>query len=122
MPEVSRSQMFRRCELAPREGGPPLGAARSPEGLGSVLFDSDERAARADLRRQIAAVEAELGASSGSAFPRTGIDFGVPAPGGGPRVLSVNELERVATRSPPASRTSAAASTITPTPRSRTGC
>ncbi len=66
-----------------------------PEGLDTALFEYDERAARRDLRRQIAAMEAELGQLFGSAFPRTGIDFGVPAPGGGPRVLSVNELERV---------------------------
>jgi hypothetical protein len=66
-----------------------------PEGLGTVLYDSDERDARSDLRRQIAALEAELGSLFGSAFPRKGIEFRVPAPGGGPRVLSVGELERV---------------------------
>ncbi|MDP9188540.1 MAG: hypothetical protein M3O25_04755 [Actinomycetota bacterium] len=66
-----------------------------PEGLGTVLFEHDERAARNDLRRQIAAMEAELGALFASAFPRTGIEFRVPAPGGGPRVLSLDELERV---------------------------
>ena len=31
-----------------------------PEGLGSVLFESDERAGRNDLRRQIAAMVLEL--------------------------------------------------------------
>lgn len=66
-----------------------------PEGLDTALFEYDERAARRDLRRQIAAMEAELGQLFASAFPRTGIDFRVPAPGGGPRVLSVDELERL---------------------------
>ena len=66
-----------------------------PDGLGTVLYESDERDARADLRRQIAAMEAELGQLFASAFPRRGIEFTVPAPGGGPRILSVTELERV---------------------------
>lgn len=66
-----------------------------PEGLETGLYEHDERASRADLRRQIAAMEAELAQLFGSAFPRTGIDFRVPAPGGGPRILSVAELERV---------------------------
>ena len=66
-----------------------------PAGLDTALYEHDERAARADLRRQIAAMEAELGQLFGSAFPRTGIEFGVPAPGGGPRILSVDELERL---------------------------
>lgn len=66
-----------------------------PPGLGTVLYERDERAARADLRRQIAAMEAELGELFASAFPRKGIEFSVPAAGGGPRVLSVDELERV---------------------------
>ena len=66
-----------------------------PEGLETGLYEHDERASRAALRRQIAAMEAALGQLFGSAFPRTGIDFRVPAPGGGPRILSVDELERV---------------------------
>ena len=65
-----------------------------PEGLDALVYEHDERAARADLRRQIAALEAALGKLFGSAFPRTGIEFAVPAPGG-PRILSVDELERV---------------------------
>jgi hypothetical protein len=79
--------------VAPQEEGsrtPPL----PPEGLDTALYEQDERAARADLRRQIAAMEAELGQLFASAFPRTGIEFGV-AGLGGPRVLSVDELERV---------------------------
>jgi hypothetical protein len=65
-----------------------------PEGLDTLLYEHDERAARADLRRQIAALEAALGRLFGSAFPRTGIEFAVAAPGG-PRILPVDELERV---------------------------
>jgi hypothetical protein len=66
-----------------------------PEGLGTALFERDDRSARTDLRRQIAAMERELAELFASAFPRTGIEFKVPAPGGGPRILSMNELERV---------------------------
>ena len=66
-----------------------------PEGLDTALFERDDRSARTDLRRQIAAMESELGELFASAFPRTGIEFKVAAPGGGPRILSVNELERV---------------------------
>jgi len=66
-----------------------------PEGLGTALFERDDRSARTDLRRQIAAMESELGELFASAFPRTGLEFKVPAPGGGPRILSMNELERV---------------------------
>lgn len=65
-----------------------------PDGLDTVLFEQDERDARADLRRQIAAMELALARLFGSAFPRKGIDFSVPGMGG-PRVLSVDELEKV---------------------------
>jgi hypothetical protein len=65
-----------------------------PEGLDTVLYEHDERASRADLRRQIAAMELALARLFGSAFPRKGIDFSVPGMGG-PRLLSVDELERV---------------------------
>jgi hypothetical protein len=65
-----------------------------PEGLDTLLYEHDERASRADLRRQIALLEAALGRLFGSVFPRVGIEFGVAAPGG-PRVLSVDELEEV---------------------------
>ncbi|MGZ5333104.1 MAG: hypothetical protein ACXWD7_04275 [Solirubrobacterales bacterium] len=62
--------------------------------LETALTETDERAARADLRRQIAHLEAELARLFGSAFPRTGIEWGVAAPGG-PRVLGVADLEAV---------------------------
>jgi hypothetical protein len=57
----------------------------------------DERAARCSLRDQIAKLERELAAAFVGAFPRHGIDFGfgtARAPGG-PRMLSLGELERV---------------------------
>ena len=57
----------------------------------------DERAARCSLRDQIAKLERELAAAFVGAFPRHGIDFGFGtfrAPGG-PRMLSLGELERV---------------------------
>jgi len=65
-----------------------------PEGLDTALFVHDQRASRSDLRRQIAAMELELGHLFSSAFPRLGFDFGV-AGMSGPRVLTVDELERV---------------------------
>jgi hypothetical protein len=77
--------------IAPQENlVPPV----PPEGLDTALYELDERAARADLRRQIAAMELALARLFGSAFPRKGIDFSV-AGLGGPRMLSVDELERV---------------------------
>lgn len=65
-----------------------------PAGLDTALYDHDERLSRRDLRTQITRLEHELSRLFGSAFPRQGIEWGVPAPGG-PRILSVNELERV---------------------------
>ncbi len=65
-----------------------------PEGLDTLLYEHDERAARADLRRQIAAMELALARLFGSAFPRQGIEFGVPGVGG-PRMLTVDELEEI---------------------------
>jgi hypothetical protein len=78
-------------EIAPEESLVP---PAPPEGLDTVLYEHDERGARADLRRQIAAMELALARLFGSAFPRNGIEFGV-AGMGGPRMLSVDELEKV---------------------------
>jgi len=64
----------------------PLPATAAPE--------SAEARARADLRRQIARLERELGELFASAFPRPGIDWGVGSVGG-PRMLSTGELERI---------------------------
>jgi hypothetical protein len=77
--------------LAPQEDLVP---PAPPDGLDTILYEHDERAARADLRRQIAAMELALARLFGSAFPRRGIDFSVPGMGG-PRLLSVDELEKV---------------------------
>ena len=77
--------------IAPQEDlVPPV----PPEGLDTILYEHDERDARADLRRQIAAMELALARLFGSAFPRRGIDFSVSGMGG-PRLLSVDELETV---------------------------
>ena len=70
------------------------GLPAPPEGPDGLLQEHDERAARADLRRQIAAMELALARLFASAFPRKGIEFAVPGLGG-PRVLAVDELERV---------------------------
>ena len=70
-------------------------AEHPPVALSPV--EVDERAARCSLRDQIAKLERELAAAFVGAFPRHGIDFGFGtsrAPGG-PRMLSLGELERV---------------------------
>jgi hypothetical protein len=92
MAELLESPDLRQVEIAQEEELSNLPPA--PTGLGTVLHEHDERAGRRDLRRQIAAMEAELGELFSAAFPRTGIEFGV-AGLGGPRILSVDELERV---------------------------
>lgn len=56
--------------------------------------ETADRRARADLRIQIARLEAELAEVFASAFPRQGIEWRVGALGG-PRVLDTGELERV---------------------------
>jgi hypothetical protein len=89
-----RSDNGRARDSATRETSEEAPDLFVPEGLGTVLHEHDERAARADLRRQIAAMELVLARLFGSAFPRKGIDFAV-AGMGGPRLLSVDELERV---------------------------
>ena len=74
--------------LTAGSGSPP-----SAEQL-AALVGGDERAARAELRRQIARLEHELGQLFASAFPRGGISYDVPA-SGGPRLLEIGELETV---------------------------
>jgi hypothetical protein len=92
MPEqVLERHDIDEIELVPEESLVP---PAPPEGLDTALYEHDERAARADLRRQIAAMELALARLFGSAFPRKGIEFGV-AGLGGPRLLSVDELEQV---------------------------
>jgi hypothetical protein len=92
MPEELIERLdLREVQIAPQENLVP---PAPPDGLDTALHQHDERAARADLRRQIAAMELALARLFGSAFPRKGLDFSV-AGMGGPRVLSVDELERV---------------------------
>lgn len=69
---------------------------RAPESasIERVTGPDADRLARHELRRQIAVLEKRLGELFASAFPRSGIEWGVPAVGG-PRVLGVAELERV---------------------------
>lgn len=59
-----------------------------------VLPDADERPARAELRRQIGRLERDLGAMFASAFPRGAVEWSAPT-GGGPRLLSLGELEGI---------------------------
>jgi len=72
---------------------------RPAEALDPLLSDqrSDvltDRRVRQELRRQIGALERQLGELFASAFPRQGIEWTVGALGG-PRVLGIGELERV---------------------------
>ena len=85
MQELIREQQAQR-------GGPPPSA----EGLAALLH-GDERPARAELRRQIARLDLELSELFTSAFPKGGISYEV-APTGGPRLLSIGELEQVRDR------------------------
>ena len=82
---------------SPHSEEPPLlaanGAPPSNDQL-AALLGGDERAARSELRRQIARLERELGEIFASAFPRGGISYDVPA-SGGPRLLGIGELEGV---------------------------
>ncbi|HVS29140.1 MAG TPA: hypothetical protein VHE14_06285 [Solirubrobacteraceae bacterium] len=60
----------------------------------SLPVEIDERAARRSLREQIAKLEQELAAAFVAAYPRSGIDWTVGSRGG-PRVLSLGELEQL---------------------------
>jgi hypothetical protein len=68
---------------AERSGGVPRDHPAAPP---------DEAAARRVLRAQVARLERELSETFVSAFPRTGVDVWV-AGAGGPRLLSLGELE-----------------------------
>lgn len=66
-----------------------------PPGLDTALYDHDDPVARRELRDQIARLEGSLARVLGAAFPRQGIDFRPGAAvAGGPRVLTLGELER----------------------------
>ncbi len=73
-------------DLAVRSDGLTLGPLQ--DGVAS------ERAARSQLRAQIAALEAQLSDVLVSAFPTAAVSTAVAAPGG-PRVLALGELETV---------------------------
>jgi hypothetical protein len=60
----------------------------------SAVVELDERAARRSLRDQIAKLERELGDAFVAAYPRSGLEWSVPALAG-PRILGLGELERV---------------------------
>ncbi|MFL5820762.1 MAG: hypothetical protein ACJ76S_08795 [Solirubrobacteraceae bacterium] len=62
--------------------------------LPTVEVEVDEAAARRSLREQIERLERGLGEVLVSAYPRTGIDVSV-ASWGGPRMLSLGELEQL---------------------------
>ncbi|HSJ16610.1 MAG TPA: hypothetical protein VK920_00780 [Solirubrobacterales bacterium] len=84
-------ELLQHSQPTQRDAGlttlPPAGGrARTSEDV--------QRRARGDLRRQIGELERELGELFATAFPRRGIEFGVPA-AGGPRVLGVADLEAV---------------------------
>jgi hypothetical protein len=85
MPELLDDTRFEVIEPS-RRGSRPAGAP-------GRVSERTRRLARRDLRRQIGALELELGEIFASAFPRRGVEFSVPG-GGGPRVLDVPELER----------------------------
>jgi hypothetical protein len=61
-----------------------------------TLAPSDERAAREQLRSQIAALEGQLSDALVSAFPHDGLGFSVSGHAAdGPHILSLGELESV---------------------------
>jgi hypothetical protein len=61
----------------------------------ALRVDGDERLARAELRRQIGRLEAQLGALFADAFPRVEIDAGIAAVASEPRALGLGDLEAV---------------------------
>jgi hypothetical protein len=61
----------------------------------SLTVDTDERLARAELRRQIGRLEHQLSRLLSEGFPRVTVDTRVAPPGPGPRTLDLGELERV---------------------------
>lgn len=65
--------------------------------LDTPLAPEAERLARRQLRGQIARLEADLATLFCSTYPRAGFDWGVAA-AGGPRVLTLAELERLRDR------------------------
>jgi hypothetical protein len=61
----------------------------------TLRVDGDERLARAELRRQIGRLEAQLSSLFADAFPRVQLDAGVAAISSAPRTLGLGELEAI---------------------------
>ena len=73
--------------LAPQPQGPPAPPPLVPR------TQPAERPARRTLLDQVERLEAELSSLFMSAWPRKGFDFAVAGLGGGPRMLTLAELE-----------------------------
>jgi hypothetical protein len=65
------------------------------ETLTALRLGGDERLARAELRRQIGRLEAQLGSLVAEAFPRLQVDAGVAAVAKEPRALGLGDLEAI---------------------------
>src|ERR1044072_3216826 len=61
----------------------------------ALRIDGDERLARAELRRQIGRLEAQLGSLVAEAFPRLQLDADVAPVSREPRALGLGDLEAV---------------------------
>lgn len=61
----------------------------------ALRLGGDERLARAELRRQIGRLEAQLATLFADAFPRLQIDAEVAAVAGEPRALGLGDLEAI---------------------------
>jgi hypothetical protein len=90
MPELLDQQ----AELDHDAGLPPP-ARTAPGPALPPAVETDERAARRALLRQIGHLEGELADLFCTTFPRGDFEWAVATPGRGPRVLGLAELERV---------------------------
>ncbi len=95
-PGCRRCTSRRPCSAARRRFQTPVVPSRLGRMLDvrDVRGIADERAARSQLRDQIATLEAQLSDAVIGAFPEGGAHSSVRAPGG-PRVLTLGELERI---------------------------
>jgi hypothetical protein len=78
-------------EATVRSASPPSSV---PPAVGPAI-EVDERAARESLREQISRLESELGALFCSAFPREGFEWKAGTGAAGPRLLTLEQLEKV---------------------------
>jgi hypothetical protein len=86
--------VVRSCGEDPNREGIAIAQVMARRAPTVAPFRVDERAARRSLLDQIAKLESELAALFCTTYPRTGFDWGVSSRGG-PRLLSLGELERV---------------------------